>query len=75
MVINGPYVRILRERSGVNATDFAKTLGISVQYLCDIEAGRPGRNLKRNPALIKKIAHTLDVPVLMVARQQTGEAA
>jgi transcriptional regulator with XRE-family HTH domain len=64
MAIDGAAVRILREKDGSSRTQFASRIGISMEYLCDIESGR--RTLKRNPGLIKKIAETLNVPTSMV---------
>lgn len=62
--INGTAVKHLREREGLSRTQLAGQLGISVQYLCDIEAGR--RNLARNPGLTNRIASELSVPRSMV---------
>lgn len=70
--IDGAHVKILRERDGASATEFAKRLDISLTYLGDIEAGR--RTLKRNPGLIKRIAEELHVPTSMIERRN-GEVA
>lgn len=66
MKINGEALRALRERSGLSGIELATAAGISPQYLYDIEGGR--RNLARNPALIKRLADELDVPVLALTR-------
>lgn len=64
MPVDGEAVKILRERSGIRRDDFAERIGKSESYLRDIETGR--RMLKRNHALIIRIAVELDVPVRMV---------
>lgn len=71
--INGSAVQILREKDGNSRTEFATRLGISMQYVCDIEAGR--RTLKRNPGLIKRIAGALNVPTSMIEHRVPGEVA
>lgn len=73
MAIDGAALRILREKDGASRTQFAALIGISMEYLCDIEAGR--RTLKRNPGLVKKIAETLNVPTSMIERRAPGEVA
>jgi transcriptional regulator with XRE-family HTH domain len=62
--VNGALVRILREKDGCSRKAFAEKIGISLQYLCDIEDGR--RSLKRNPGLIKTMAEALNVPTSML---------
>lgn len=73
MAIDGAAVRILREKTGASRSQFASDLGISLQYLCDIEDGR--RLVKRNPGLIKRIAGLLDVPTYMVEQRPDDEGA
>lgn len=46
---------------GWKPRDFADELGISIQYLADIELGR--RHLNRRPDLIKAMATVLRLPV------------
>lgn len=67
MSIDHVALKILREKDGASRTQFAKTVGISPQYLCDIEEGR--RLLKRNPGLVKRMAETLGVPMYMLERR------
>lgn len=69
--INAEHLTIARERDGQSKSEFAKRVGISLQYLCDIEAGK--RTLCRNPGLIKAMAEALGVPVSMLAMPSTGE--
>lgn len=66
MAINGTALKVLREKDGYTAVAFAKEMGISLSYLCDIESGR--RQLKRAPHLIKRFADTLNVPISMIER-------
>lgn len=73
MAIDGSALRLLRERSGYSATQFAEKLGISLTYLGDIEAGR--RTLKRNPDLIRRFADELQVPFTMLMKAAPGEVA
>jgi len=72
MTVDGPAVRILRQRSGIQQGTFAQRLGVSQPYLRDIESGR--RRLKRDDqGLIFRIAEELDVPVRMVTIRAPGE--
>jgi transcriptional regulator with XRE-family HTH domain len=66
--INGAAVKALREKDGQSGQDFAARLGISPSYLSEIEKGEKG-NLRRNPALIKRIAGALNVPVSAIEKR------
>jgi transcriptional regulator with XRE-family HTH domain len=68
--INGAAVRVLREKDGQSATEFAERVGITLKYLSDIE--RDQRNLRRNPALVKRIAEALNVP-LSAVQERVGD--
>lgn len=70
-VIDGAHLRWCRERSGYTPTQFAREIGISVDYLRNIEDGH--RFLKRRPDLIKLIADTLDVPQQKLMKAAPGE--
>lgn len=59
--IDGVLLTKAMDKSGVTRQQLAERLEISLQYVCDITAGR--RTLKRNPELRKRIAQELDVPV------------
>lgn len=59
--VDGPFVREERIARGFTIEQFASELGISRQYLSDIEGRR--RFLKRRPDLVKKMALVLGVPV------------
>jgi len=68
--VDGKHLRWCREASGFTVAQFAAELGISEDYLRNIENG--ARLLKRRPDLIKRASDILGVP-----RQKLllGEAA
>lgn len=70
--IDHEALRILREKDGHSAVNFAKKAGLSLSYYCRIESGE--RTLKRNPALIKKFAEILNVPTSMLEHRAPGES-
>lgn len=70
VAIDGAAVKLHRERCGATRTQYATDLGISVQYLCDIEEGR--RLLKRRPDLIKRMAERLNVPQYMIEQRRSA---
>lgn len=59
--------------AGVTPQQLAKGVDISIQYACDIVAGR--RTLKRNPELRKKIAKFANVPVDWIEAERPVEKA
>ena len=73
MSIDHEALGILREKDGYSAARFAKEAGLSLSYYCRIESGE--RSLKRNPALIKKFAEILNVPISMLEHRAPGEDA
>lgn len=68
VAVDGPFVRQQRMAQGWTIPQFADAIGISRQYLTDIEAER--RLLKRRPDLIKKMAEALGVPVTKLYRDE-----
>lgn len=56
---------------GASRSQLADRVGISVQYVCDIEEGR--RTLKRNPGLVNKFAEVLGVPKSWLQRQAVAD--
>lgn len=58
------------DTAGVSRRRLATELGVSLQYVCDITAGR--RLLKRSPELRRRIAETLDVPMHWIERQESA---
>lgn len=68
MAIDHQALTLWRERSGFTKVDFAKKCGISLQYLCDIEAGN--RKLKRSPDLVKRFAKELGIPAIYLEHRE-----
>jgi transcriptional regulator with XRE-family HTH domain len=60
--------RILLERSTLRKRDLAKLIGVSESHLSNLEAGRRLPTLD----LIAKIAAALDVPISMLAPQESA---
>lgn len=56
------------DKNNVTRRRLADELGVSIQYVCDITAGR--RTLKRNPELRKRIAEVCDVPTHWIEHQE-----
>ncbi|MCY4523443.1 MAG: helix-turn-helix transcriptional regulator [Halobacteriovoraceae bacterium] len=54
----GEFLRAHRQGEGLTQTAFAKSLGISKQRLCDIEANRFNASIK----FCKSLAKKLDLP-------------
>lgn len=68
--VDSPFLRAERVARGFTIEQFSTEVGISRQYLSDIEAGR--RLLKRRPDLIKKMADVLGVPVTKLYRDEAS---
>lgn len=68
--IDGAFLREQREKDGWKPKDFAKEVGISPQYLADIELGR--RQLKRRPDLIRAMANLLKMPITKLYRDEVA---
>jgi transcriptional regulator with XRE-family HTH domain len=58
------------EKAGMSPKQLADELGLSLQYVCDIQKGR--RKLKRRPDLVKEIAEKLDVPIHWIASREVA---
>lgn len=58
------------QKAGMTPTQLAGELGLSLQYVCDIQKGR--RKLKRRPDLVKEIAEKLDVPTHWIAAREAS---
>lgn len=63
MKINPPALTAIREGRGWTKSALAVEAQISVQYLCDLEAGRRGGV---NPRISKQLAEALQVPVTAI---------
>lgn len=60
------------DKAGVSPQQLATEIDKSLQYVCDIRAGR--RTLKRNPDLRNRIAKACDVPVHWIERRPEPDA-
>ncbi len=60
---NGPAIRYLRLSKGLDVRSLAAASGISESHLANVENGRRGLS----PALLLKLARTLDVPVAEIS--------
>ena len=58
--INATDLLLAMDRAPMTTSQLARSVGVSLSYMCDITSGR--RNLKRNPALRRRIAIALNVP-------------
>lgn len=58
--IDGEFLRWCRQQAHIAQKDFAKSLGVSPDYLRNLENG--SRQAKRRPDLIKKASQLLNVP-------------
>lgn len=56
--VNGAALRAIRVKDGKRLHQLAAEVGISMQYLCDIEKGRRGAR----PDVVKRLSVALDVP-------------
>ncbi len=68
--IDGELLKWAREEAGWQRQAFADEHGISIGYLCEIEAGR--RTLDRNPGLIKRFAETLGMPTGRLRQRESA---
>lgn len=68
--IDPEALKVLMDKDGQTPAGLARKLGISLQYLCDILAGRT--TLKRSPELLKRIAEELNVPSSMIERKASA---
>lgn len=54
----GLFLWAIRESDDISQTDFAKRLGISRQYLCDLERGRRFMSAKMAAGFAKKLGYS-----------------
>jgi transcriptional regulator with XRE-family HTH domain len=68
--LDGAFLRWCREQKQIPQKDFAKSLGISPEYLRKLENGT--RSAKRRPDLSKKAGELLGVPAKKLRRELTS---
>jgi transcriptional regulator with XRE-family HTH domain len=68
--IDPTNLQVFREKERLSKVALAELAGISLSYYCDIEAGR--RTLKRNPALIGRLADALNIPVSTIEARRAA---
>lgn len=71
ILLNGWAVSAIRTKSGLSQTGFARAVGITQPFLCNIEAGRR----RVSPTVAKAIADNLDVPLPAILAQPYDTAA
>lgn len=62
MILNGPALVAIRERSGLTQLALARASGVSQGRLSELEAG----NLNVRPGTAKKLAEALQVPTTAI---------
>jgi transcriptional regulator with XRE-family HTH domain len=63
--VNKDALTAIRSKDGMTKKQLADAAEISLQYLCDIEAGRRGAK----PDVLKRIAGALNVPVSAIEQR------
>ena len=64
--VNPPALSCIRDLAGMTKSHLAVRAQISLQYLCDLEAGR---RAGRNPQVRKSLATALHVPITAISRR------
>ena len=70
----GSFVQCIRECEEMSQVAFAKRLGISRQYLCDIERGRRVISPKLAASLGSKIGHSQDQMVRLALQDSINKS-
>ncbi len=65
-VILGSAIRSARTQAGIRLEDAAMTIGVSLQTLVDIEAGKPGVSIGK----ILQVANGLGVSLFVIPQNQ-----
>ena len=65
-VILGSTIRSARTQAGIRLEDAAMTIGVSLQTLVDIEAGKPGVSIGK----ILQVANGLGVSLFVIPQNQ-----
>jgi len=61
-------VKAVRTKSGLTQAQLASLVGISPNYMSEVESGR--RSL--GPDVLKQVAHVLNVPLVVLERRHEG---
>lgn len=70
----GMAVEALRLRDGLSQTSFAKKIGISRQYLCDVEKGRRLVSPEQAARFAKAFGHPTSVLVQLALQDSVRES-
>jgi transcriptional regulator with XRE-family HTH domain len=66
----GAAIRSARTQAGLRQEDAALSIGVALQTLVDIEAGKPGVSIGK----ILQVAHSLGVSLLVIPQAQRDAA-
>ena len=70
----GMAVEALRESAGISQVAFAKKLGLSKAYLCDVEKGRRPATIERAIRIAKALGQPPQFFVKLALQSQLDEA-
>lgn len=70
----GRTIRSLRVCDEISQTDFAETLGVSRQYLCDLEAGRKSVSVARAAELAKVLGQPTELFIELAVRDELARS-
>jgi transcriptional regulator with XRE-family HTH domain len=70
----GRMISSLRKCEELSQTEFAKMLGISKQYLCDIEKGRKGVSPEKAREMAKKLGYSEQYFIQLSLQDQLTQA-
>lgn len=71
VVLNGPALQAIRERTGLTQTDLAKQTGVSQGRISELESGL----LNVRPGTVKALAEALAVPITALIAPTTEAVA
>ncbi|MFN7095956.1 MAG: helix-turn-helix domain-containing protein [Gammaproteobacteria bacterium] len=70
----GDYLYALREGDEKNQSDFAELLGVSRQYLCDVEKGRRVVSAKAAASFAEKLGFPPEVFIQLALQDELNQA-
>lgn len=70
----GDYLSALRECDEKNQSDFAELLGISRQYLCDLEKGRRIVSAKAAARFAEKLGYPPEIFIRLALQDELNQA-